>query len=62
MEGFKFKLEFAIEQTMDGGIRFRILELEDLKAQNITTHYLTIQMKITNLLQSDTQVKKIFMK
>lgn len=48
MEGFTFKLEFAIEQNMDGGIHFRILELEDLKAQGIATHYLTIYMKITN--------------
>jgi hypothetical protein len=48
MEGFTFKLEFAIEQNIDGGIRFRILELEDLKAQDIATHHLTIHMKITN--------------
>jgi len=48
MKGFTFKLEFAIEQNMDGGIRFRILELDDLKAQNIATHNLTIHMNITN--------------
>ena len=48
MEGFTFKLEFAIEQNMDGRIRFRILELDDLKAQNIPTHHVTIHMKITN--------------
>jgi hypothetical protein len=48
MEGFTFKLEFAIEQNMDGGIRIRILELEDLKAKNIATFHLTIHMKITN--------------
>ena len=48
MEGFKFKLEFAIEQNMDGGIHFRILELEELKAQKIATHHLTIHIKITN--------------
>ena len=48
MEGFAFKLEFAIEQNVDGGIRFRILELEDLKAQDIATHHLAIHIKITN--------------
>ena len=48
MKGFTFKLEFAIEQNIDGGIRFRILELDDLKAQNIATHNLTIYMKIVN--------------
>jgi len=48
MKGFTFKLEFAIEQSIDGGIRFRILELDDLKAQNIATHHITIHMKITN--------------
>jgi hypothetical protein len=46
MKGFTFKIEFAIEQNMDEGIRFRILELQDLKAQNIATHHLTIHMKI----------------
>ena len=46
MEGFTFKLEFAIGKSMDGGIRFKVIELEDLKAQNITTHYTTIHMKI----------------
>ena len=46
MEGFTFKLEFAIEKSMDGGIRFKVIELEDLKAQNVTTHYITIHMKI----------------
>jgi hypothetical protein len=48
MKGFTFNLEFAIEQNMDGGLRFRILELEDLKAQGIATHHVTIHMKITN--------------
>ena len=46
MEGFTFKLEFAIENNMDGGIRFKVIELEDLKAQNVTTHLITISMKI----------------
>jgi hypothetical protein len=48
MEGFTFKLEFAIEKSMDGGIRFKVIELDDLKAQNVTTHYITIHMKIQN--------------
>ncbi len=48
MEAFTFKLEFGIEKNADGGIRFRILELEDLKAQNVSTHYITIHMKIIN--------------
>ena len=48
MGGFAFKLEFAIEQNVDGGIRFRILALEDVKAQDIATHHLTIHIKITN--------------
>lgn len=46
MEGFTFKLEYAIEKSMDGGIRFKVIELEDLKALNVTTHYITIHMKI----------------
>lgn len=46
MEGFTFKLEFAIEKSMDGGILFKVIALEDLKALNVTTHYITIHMKI----------------
>ena len=46
MEAFTFKLEFAIEKSMDGGIRFKVIALEDLKALNVTTHYITIHMKI----------------
>ncbi len=48
MEGFTLKLEFAIQQHADGGIRFRILEIEDLKAQKIATHQLKLNIKITN--------------
>ena len=48
MDDFTFKLEFAIEQNIDRGIRFRILEQKDLKAQDIATHHITIHMKITN--------------
>jgi len=46
MEGFTFKLEFAIGKNMDGGIRFKVIELDDLKTRNIATHYITIHMKI----------------
>jgi len=46
--GVAHSTEFEIEQNMDGGIRFRIFELDDLKAQNIATHQVTIHMKITN--------------
>jgi hypothetical protein len=46
MQGFTFKLEFAIEKEVDGGFRFTVIELNDLKAQNITTHHITIHMKI----------------
>jgi len=48
MEGFTLKLEFAIQQHVDGGICFRILELEDLKAQNIATHQLKLHINISN--------------
>jgi hypothetical protein len=46
MKGFTFRLEFAIEKDIDSGIRFTIIELNDLKAQNINTHYITIHMNI----------------
>ena len=46
MEGFTFKIEFAIEKDMDRGIRFTVFELNELKAININTHYITIHMKI----------------
>jgi hypothetical protein len=48
MERFTLKLEFAIKQNIDGGIRFRILEIEDLKVQNIATHQIKLHFKITN--------------
>jgi hypothetical protein len=31
---------------MAGAFRFKIIELEDLKAQNIAIHQITIHMKI----------------
>ena len=37
---------FAIEKDMDSGIRFTVFELNELKALNINTHYITIHMKI----------------
>ena len=43
--------EFEIDEIITAikyEMRFRILELEDLKVQNIATHHLTIHMKITN--------------
>lgn len=48
MDGFKFKLEFALVQTIDGAIHFRILELDDMKARNISTHHVTLHIKIAN--------------
>lgn len=48
MDNFKFKLEFALERNMEGGIRFIILELEDLKAQHIVTHRITVHLKIAS--------------
>jgi hypothetical protein len=46
MNEFTFKLEFAIEKNMDSGIRFTVIELNDLKARNINTHTITIQMNL----------------
>ena len=48
MDGFTFKLEFALVQTLDGAIHFRILELDDMKARNISTHRVTLHVKIAN--------------
>ena len=44
--GFTFKLEFAIEKSKDSGIRFTVIDLNDLKTRNINTHYITIHVKI----------------
>ena len=46
MEGFTFKLEFAIEKNIDSGISFTVIELNDLKALNVYTHFITIHMRI----------------
>ena len=48
MNGFTFTLEFALVQTIDGGIRFRILDLDDLKARYIKTHHVTLHVKAAN--------------
>ncbi|MBR9985734.1 MAG: hypothetical protein KFF68_07485 [Desulfosarcina sp.] len=48
MDNFEFKLEFALERNLEGGIRFVILDLEDLKAQHIVTHRITIHLKIAS--------------
>ena len=39
MGGFTFRLEFAIEKSMDSGIRFTVIELNDLKARNNRTPF-----------------------
>jgi hypothetical protein len=46
MEGFTFKLEFAIEKDTDGRISFTVIELNGLKARNVTTHTITVYLKI----------------
>lgn len=48
MDGFTFKIEFTIVQNMDDRIHFKILGLEELKAQKIATHHVTLHIKITN--------------
>jgi len=32
----------------DGGFNFNIIDVNDVKAQNIATHYVTIIMKLDN--------------
>ena len=48
MKKFTFKLEFAILKNADGDIRFSVIQLSDLKALNVNTHYITIRMIIQN--------------
>ena len=48
MDHFQFKLAFALDRNLEGGIRFIILELEDLKAQHIVTHRITVHLKIAS--------------
>ena len=40
------KLQFAIEKVSDGGFTFNIIDVKDIRAQNIATHYVTIKMKL----------------
>lgn len=47
-DAFTITLQFAIEKADDGGISFNIIDVNDFKAQNIATHYVTIYMKIGN--------------
>ena len=44
IEDFYFEIEFALEKTPDGRIRFQVLNLSDLKALNVATHKLYIHM------------------
>jgi hypothetical protein len=46
MDEFTFKMEFAIEKSVDGEIMFQVIGLEDLIAQEVATHQLTIKMKL----------------
>ena len=45
MKKFTFKLEFAILKSSDGEVNFTVIELNDLKARNINTHYINVHMK-----------------
>ena len=46
LDGITFKLQFAIEKVSDGGFNFNIIDVKDIRAQNIATHYVTIKMKL----------------
>lgn len=48
MSNFTFTLEFAILKNDDGEIGFSVIQLSDLKAMNVNTHYITIHMIIQN--------------
>jgi len=48
MSDFTLKLEFAILKNPDGEIGFSVIQLSDLKAMNVNTHYITIHMIIQN--------------
>ena len=49
LDGFTIKLQFAIEKVSDGGFTFNIIDVKDIRAQNIATHYVTINMKLDKL-------------
>ena len=46
LDGLSVKLQFAIEKVSDGGFSFNIIDVKDIRAQNIATHYVTIKMKL----------------
>ena len=46
LDSFTISLQFAIEKTSDGGLSFNIIDVNDLKAKSISTHSVTIYMKI----------------
>lgn len=46
MNNFTFTLEFAILKNTDGEMGFSVIQLSDLKAMNVNTHYITIYMTI----------------
>ena len=48
LDTFTITLQFAIERESGGGFSFNIIDLNDLKAQNIAIHLVTIYMKIIN--------------
>jgi len=48
MSNFTFKLEFAILKNADGEVGFSVIQLSDIKAMNVNTHYITVHMTIQN--------------
>jgi hypothetical protein len=46
IDGLSIKLQFAIEKVSDGGFTFNLIDVKDIRAQNIATHYITIKMKL----------------
>ena len=51
--GMAYTAEFEIEEIItaiksDGGFNFNIIDVKDIRAQNIATHYVTIKMKLDN--------------
>ena len=46
LDTFTIFFQFAIEKSGDGGLSFNIIDVNDLKAQSISTHSVTIYMKL----------------
>jgi hypothetical protein len=46
LDTFTIKLEFAIEKSNNRGFQFNVIDLNDLKAQAVKTHSLTINLKL----------------